>query len=48
MNTNYNKGFKIYYFQTSDGKEKISSQREENGFEFANYKYIANSIFGNK
>jgi hypothetical protein len=42
------KGLKIYYFQTSDGKEKISVSKEENGFAFAHYTDKTITVYGNE
>jgi hypothetical protein len=42
------KGLKIYYFQTSDGKEKISVSKEENGFAFAHYADKTITVYGNE
>jgi hypothetical protein len=42
------KGLKIYYFQTSDVKEKISVSKEENGFAFAHYADKTITVYGNE
>ena len=42
------KGLKVYYFQTSDDKEKISVTKEENGFAFAHYSDKTITVYGNE
>lgn len=42
------KGLKIYYFQTSDGKDKISVSKEENGFAFGHYADNTITVYGNE
>ena len=40
------KGLKIYYFQTTDNKEKISVSKEENGFAIAHYADKTITVYG--
>ena len=42
------KGLKIYYFQTSDNKYKISVSKEENGFAMASYIDKSITVYGNE
>jgi len=42
------KGLKIYYFQTSDNKYKISVSKEENGFAVASYAEKLITVYGNE
>ena len=47
MYTNITKGIIIYYFQSSDGKYKISVSKEENGFAIGNYIEKIVTVYGN-
>jgi hypothetical protein len=48
MYTGFAKGYKVYYFQTSDGQYKISVTKEENGFAMASYSDRTVTVYGNK
>lgn len=48
MYTNIVKGLKIYYFQTTDNKYKISVSKEENGFAIASYSEKVVTVYGNE
>ena len=48
MYTGYAKGLKIYYFQSSDGKFKVSASKEENGLAIVSYKDKTMSVFYKK
>lgn len=48
MYTGYAKGYKIYYFQSSDGKFKVSVSKEENGIAIGGYLSKEITVFYNE